>query len=40
MTNPKIETDLSELLLGINGKLDKISSDITDLKSRASKNRG
>ena len=32
MTNPKIETDLSELLLGINGKLDKISSDITDLK--------
>ena len=32
MTNPKIETGLSEILLQINGKLDKISIDVTELK--------
>lgn len=32
MTNPIIETDLAEVLGQINQKLDKLSTDVTDLK--------
>lgn len=32
MTNPIIETDLAQILGQINNKLDKLSTDVTDLK--------